>query len=69
MPLIVKQKGLKMGYMSELDLSLRELIFKGTLEENLKANVGAKIKIKDSIYIATEKDIRNYYQDIERTRK
>jgi len=58
-----------MGYMSELDLSLRELIFKGTLEENLKANVGAKIKIKDSIYIATEKDIRNYYQDIERTRK
>ena len=67
--MIVKQKGLKMGYMSELDLSLRELIFKGTLEENLKANVGAKIKIKDSIYIATEKDIRNYYQDIERTRK
>ena len=55
--------------MSELDLSLRELIFEGTLEENLKANVGAKIKIKDCIYIATEKDIKDYYQDVERTRK
>ena len=58
-----------MSCMSELDLSLRELIFEGTLEENIKANVGTEIKIKDSIYIATEKDIRDYYQDIERTEK
>jgi len=59
-----------MGNMSELDLSLRELIFEGTLEENLKANVGVKIKIKDYVYIATEKDIRDYYhQETERTEK
>ena len=58
-----------MSSMSELDLSLSELIFEGTLEENIKANVGTEIKIKDSIYIATEKDIRDYYQDIERTEK
>ena len=35
-----------MGAMSELDLSLRELIFEGTLEENIKANVGTEIKIR-----------------------
>ena len=59
-----------MGSMSELDLSLRELIFEGTLEENLKANVGVKIKIKDYVYIATEKDIKDYYhQETERTEK
>ena len=47
--------------MSELDLSLRELIFEGTLEENIKANVGTEIKIKNYNYIVTEKDIINYY--------
>ena len=50
-----------MGAMSELDLSLRELIFEGTLEENIKANVGTEIKIKNYNYIVTEKDIINYY--------
>ena len=66
-----------MGNMSELDLSLRELIFEGTLEENLKANVGAKIKIitpknpfrgsQISFYITdkniTFKDIYNWLVD------
>ena len=50
-----------MGAMSELDLSLRELIFEGTLEENIKANVGTEIKIKNYNYVVTEKDIINYY--------
>ena len=50
-----------MGAMSELDLSLRELIFEGTLDENIKANVGTEIKIKNNNYIVTEKDIINYY--------
>ena len=50
-----------MGAMSELDLSLRELRFEGTLEENIKANVGTEIKIKNYNYIVTEKDIINYY--------
>ena len=50
-----------MGAMSELDLSLRELIFEGTLDENIKANVGTEIKIKNYNYIVTEKDIINYY--------
>ena len=47
--------------MSELDLSLRELIFEGTLDENIKANVGTEIKIKNYNYVVTEKDIINYY--------
>ena len=50
-----------MGAMSELDLSIRELIFEGTLDENIKANVGTEIKIKNYNYIVTEKDIINYY--------
>ena len=50
-----------MGAMSELDLSLRELIFEGTLEENIKANVGTEIKIRNYNYIVTEKDVINYY--------
>ena len=50
-----------MGAMSDLDLSIRELIFEGTLEENIKANVGTEIKIKNYNYIVTEKDIINYY--------
>ena len=50
-----------MGAMSELDLSLKEIIFEGTLEENIKANVGTEIKIKNYNYIVTEKDIINYY--------
>ena len=50
-----------MGAMSELDLAIRELIFEGTLEENIKANVGTEIKIKNYNYIVTEKDIINYY--------
>ena len=47
--------------MSELDLSLRELIFEGTLEENIKANVGTEIKIKNYNYVVTENDVINYY--------
>ena len=50
-----------MGAMSDLDLSLKEIIFEGTLEENIKANVGTEIKIKNYNYIVTEKDIINYY--------
>ena len=50
-----------MGAMSELDLSLRELIFEGTLEENIKANVGTEIKIRNYNYVVTEKDVINYY--------
>ena len=47
--------------MSDLDLSIRELIFEGTLEENIKENVGTKIKIKDYTHIVSEKEIRDYY--------
>ena len=50
-----------MGAMSELDLAIRELIFEGTLEENIKANVGTEIKIRNYNYVVTEKDIINYY--------
>ena len=54
-----------MSYMSELDLSIRELIFDGTLEENIKENVGKKITIRDRDYIVSEKDIRDYYNQDE----
>ena len=50
-----------MGAMSELDLSIRELIFEGTLEENIKANVGTEIKIRNYNYVVTESDVINYY--------
>ena len=50
-----------MGAMSELDLSLRELIFEGTLEENIKANVGTEIKIRNYNYVVAESDVINYY--------
>jgi len=50
-----------MGAMSELDLSLRELIFEGTLDENIKANVGTEIKIRNYNYVVTENDVINYY--------
>jgi len=50
-----------MSGMSDLDLSIRELIFEGTLEENIKENVGTKIKIKDYTHIVSEKEIRDYY--------
>ena len=50
-----------MSGMSDLDLSIRELIFEGTLEENMKENVGTKIKIKDYTHIVSEKEIRDYY--------
>ena len=50
-----------MGGMSDLDLSIRELIFEGTLEENIKENVGTKIKIKVYSHIVSEKEIRDYY--------
>ena len=50
-----------MGAMSELDLAIRELIFEGTLGQNLKENVGVEIKIKNYNYVVTEKDIINYY--------
>ena len=50
-----------MGGMSELDLSIRELIFDGTLEENIKENVGTKIKIRDYTHIVSEHDIKDYY--------
>ena len=50
--------------MSDLDLSIRELIFEGTLEENINENVGTKINIRGYDYIVSEKDIKavfNYY--------
>ena len=50
-----------MSYMSELDLSIRELIFDGTLEENIKQNVRKKITIRGRDYIVSEKDVRDYY--------
>ena len=50
-----------MGAMSDLDLSIRELIFEGTLEENIKENVGTKIKIRDYTHIVSEQDIKDYY--------
>ena len=50
-----------MGAMSDLDLSIRELIFEGTLEENIKENVGTKINIRGYDYIVTKDDIINYY--------
>ena len=50
-----------MGAMSELDLSLRELIFEGTLDENIKENVGTEIKIRNYNYVVTESDVINYY--------
>ena len=50
-----------MSGMSDLDLSIRELIFEGTLKENIKENVGTKIKIRDYTHIVSEKEIRDYY--------
>ena len=50
-----------MGAMSELDLAIRELIFEGTLGQNLKENVGVEIKIKDYFYVVTKEDVINYY--------
>ena len=47
--------------MSELDLAIRELIFEGTLGQNLKENVGVEIKIKDYFYVVTKEDVINYY--------
>ena len=52
-----------MSGMSDLDLSIRELIFEGKLEENIKENVGTKIKIRDYVHVVSEKEIRNYYGD------
>ena len=56
-----------MGAMSDLDLSIRELIFEGTLEENIKENVGTKINIRGYDYIVSEKDITDYYNQEHRT--
>ena len=56
-----------MGAMSDLDLSIRELIFEGTLEENIKKNVGTKINIRGYDYIVSEKDITDYYNQEHRT--
>ena len=50
-----------MGAMSELDLAIRELIFEGTLGQNLKENVGVEIIIKDYFYVVTKEDVINYY--------
>ena len=56
-----------MGAMSDLDLSIRELIFEGTLEENINENVGTKINIRGYDYIVSEKDITDYYNQETRT--
>jgi len=56
-----------MGAMSDLDLSIRELIFEGTLEENINENVGTKINIRGYDYIVSEKDIKDYYNQEYRT--
>ena len=53
--------------MSDLDLSIRELIFEGTLEENINENVGTKINIRGYDYIVSEKDITDYYNQEYRT--
>ena len=50
-----------MSGMSDLDLSIRELIFEGPLEENIKENVGTKIKIRDYVHVVSEQDIKDYY--------
>jgi hypothetical protein len=50
-----------MSALSDLDLSIRELIFDGTLEENIKENVGTKINIRGYDYIVSEREIRDYY--------
>ena len=56
-----------MGAMSDLDLSIRELIFEGTLEENINENVGTKINIRGYDYIVSETDIKDYYNQEYRT--
>ena len=56
-----------MGAMCDLDLSIRELIFEGTLEENINENVGTKINIRGYDYIVSEKDITDYYNQEYRT--
>ena len=56
-----------MGAMSDLDLSIRELIFEGTLQENINENVGTKINIRGYDYIVSEKDIKDYYNQEYRT--
>ena len=56
-----------MGAMSDLDLSIRELIFEGTLEENINENVGTKINIRGYDYIVSEKDIKDNYKQDQRT--
>tara|TARA_Y100001973_G_C5042786_1_gene253604 strand:- start:375 stop:581 length:207 start_codon:yes stop_codon:yes gene_type:complete len=56
-----------MGAMSDLDLSIRELIFEGTLQENINENVGTKINIRGYDYIVSEKDITDYYNQEYRT--
>ena len=56
-----------MGAMSDLDLSIRELILEGTLEEKIKENVGTKINIRGYDYVVTKKDITDYYNQECRT--
>ena len=56
-----------MGAMSDLDLSIRELIFEGTLEEHINENVGNKINIRGYDYIVSKKDITDYYNQEYRT--
>ena len=54
-----------MGLMKQLDLSLQEMIFEGTLEDNIKENVGTRLDVGGSIYdyhyTVTKQDVIDYY--------
>ena len=54
-----------MGLMKQLDLSLQEMIFKGTLEDNIKENVGTRLDVGGSVYdfhyTVTKQDVIDYY--------
>ena len=51
--------------MKQLDLSLQEMIFEGTLEDNIKENVGTRLDVGGSIYdyhyTVTKQDVIDYY--------
>tara|TARA_R110002074_G_scaffold89254_3_gene196244 strand:+ start:57 stop:269 length:213 start_codon:yes stop_codon:yes gene_type:complete len=54
-----------MGLMKQLDLSLQEIIFEGTLEDNIKENVGTRLDVGGSVcdfhYTVTKQDVIDYY--------
>ena len=54
-----------MGLMKQLDLALQEMIFEGTLEDNIKENVGTRLDVGGSVYdyhhTVTKQDVIDYY--------